>query len=109
MKRERRSLGSVIGLRWLETTLVDIRRQNEGERRGKLLTRPGHNIHPPNLTSLLPQPQRLDLAFFLSTFEEIYKNFNRTQELFPVLDLRGGFLGLKVSVESGDEGAVDVI
>ena len=80
-----------------------------GRGEGELLTRPSHNIRPPNLTSLLPQSQRLNLTFFLSTFEENYKTFNCTQKLFPVLDLRGWILGLKVSVESRDEGTVDVI
>ena len=39
---------------------------------GEQLTRPSHDICPPNLASLLPQTQCLTLTFFLSTFKEDY-------------------------------------
>ena len=68
MKGEGRSLGSVIGLWWLKIALENMC-QWDGEG-GEQLTRPSHDICPPNLASLVPQTQCL--TFFLSTFKEDY-------------------------------------
>ena len=70
MKGEGRSLGSVIGLWWLKIALANMCQWDEEG--GEQLTRPSHNICPPNLASLLPQTQCLTLAFFLSMFKEDY-------------------------------------